>query len=88
MFFGFDLYLLSLATLYICFLCSIVTLKHGYAHIPIHLDRGLVFLGFSWRYQGGCQVAWLAYKDFACSLSAQKVGLFFVSKVTALLLHY
>lgn len=44
MFFSFDLYLISLAIMYICFFCPAITLKREFDHVPIHLDRGLVSL--------------------------------------------
>ena len=51
--------------MYICFFCVIVTVKCETEHVPIHLDRALGSQGSQPRYQDGCRVAGLAYKDFA-----------------------
>ena len=51
--FGFYLYLISLASMSVCFFRPAITLKGGFDHASIHLDRGLVSLGFSRRRQDG-----------------------------------
>ena len=54
MFFGFYLYLISLASMSESFFRPAITLKGGFDHASIHLDRGHVSLGFSKRRQDGC----------------------------------
>ena len=53
MFFGFYLYLISLVSMSVCFFRPAITLKGGFDHASIHLDRGLVSLGFSRHRQDG-----------------------------------